>query len=80
MTQYNWKGQGYESLEALRTHLLYFDWPIVELFKKEGKTGSENADAALKLAEIPDSRPTKVEVSEPTKEPEPTNESKSKSN
>lgn len=57
MTQYNWKGQGYESLEAFRSHLIYFEWPLVEQFLKEGTTGNKNADEALKLREIPTGKP-----------------------
>jgi hypothetical protein len=57
MGTYNWKGQSYESLEALRTHLLYFEWDIVEAFKKDGTTGNENADAALSLKVVPGTEP-----------------------
>ena len=46
---YNWKGQGYESLEALRTHLILFENDLVKKFAKEGTTGVKNADEALKL-------------------------------
>jgi len=54
---YNWKGQGYESIEAFRSHLIYFEWPIVAQFVKEGTTGIKDIDEALSLRPIPGTKP-----------------------
>ena len=54
----NWKGQSYESIDAFRSHLIYFEWPLVAQFVKEGTTGNKDVDEALRLREIPGTKPT----------------------
>ena len=54
---YNWKGQSYESIEAFRSHLIYFEWPLVNQFVKKGTTGIDNVDEALSLRSIPGTKP-----------------------
>lgn len=61
---YNWKGQGYESIEAFRSHLIYFEWSLVEEYLKSGTTGSKPADEALALRPLPGTQP-KVSKNKP---------------
>lgn len=54
---YNWKGQSYESIAAFRSHLIYFEWPLVQQFVKTGTTGIKDIDEALSLKPIPGTKP-----------------------
>ena len=63
---YNWKGQGYESLEAFRSHLIYFEWPLVEEYLKDASSVPAPVKEALSLREIPGTKPSGKQSSKKT--------------